>query len=85
MSFPRILPFAALLLACNAMAGFYATAALAAILESLPVSESCVDTAALGPASAANGVVAFTGNAGYAVKSAPAQTGCDEQTPESLR
>ena len=40
MSFPRILPFAALLLVCNAMAGFYATAALAALLESLPVSES---------------------------------------------
>ena len=52
MSFPRILPFAALLLVCNAVAGFYATAALAAILETLPASESCVDTAAPDPASA---------------------------------
>ena len=50
MSFPRILPFAAVLLACNAMAGFYATAALAALLEALPVSETCVDDMAPDPA-----------------------------------
>ena len=79
MSFPRILPFAALLLACNAMAGFYATAALAAILEALPAYESCADTAALDPASAKTRA-ALADPSGMP---ATVRTGCEEQPSKS--
>ncbi len=40
MNFPKTLSLAAILLACNAVAGFYASAAVAATLEAFPASTS---------------------------------------------
>lgn len=45
MTFPKALSLAALLLVCNAMAGLYASAALASILEALPASVSHANAA----------------------------------------